>query len=271
MPTAQASPARPSSTSPATRASRRGRHRDGDDGTFTLDLATNAAVTAFGAYRAFGTDVTVLQINSNGLVGLGNEATLPGNYYGSTLITGLSTIQVSAMDLSVGTATTDYDTADPAQYPVGVYYGLSDTNGDGVQELVITWYHAYDFGSPNYTAATPSTARVLHHPARPLPGTAWRTRRTMPRCGTSTATTRRARRTAATRPRRRPRRRWRTTSSRPSPRRTALESALYRFRSGTAGAAANVVSAGPSTGRPTSASASRPRPSRSRWGRPAGA
>ncbi|HEX8298402.1 MAG TPA: T9SS type A sorting domain-containing protein [Rubricoccaceae bacterium] len=139
---------------------------DGGAGYFLLDLTANAAVSAFGPFRFFGTDNAFVQISPDGIVAPTPTATNAGltNFTGSTFVSGLSTIEVNAMDLTVGTATVDYDTADPAQYPVGVYYGLSDTNGDGVQELVITYYHAYDAGSPNYTAAgagLPSTARYL--------------------------------------------------------------------------------------------------------------
>ena len=120
-----------------------------DDGFFALDLTE--AVPAFGAVRILGQNRTSLFVTTNGSVLLEFGV---ANFYGGAGVTGASTIQVGAMDLDLGGPTaTPYDPADPAQFPVGIYYGLSDVDGVGGDELVITWFHAYDYLSPVYTDA----------------------------------------------------------------------------------------------------------------------
>ena len=122
----------------------------GDDSYFTLDAPTLDALISGGQVRFMGRNVETLFINSNGYVGFG---TATGSTIGSLpTSTGGGIVAAFGQDLDLTTAT--YDADDPGQYPVGVYYGSSDVNGDGTMDLVVTWYHAYDFGSPAYTDAT---------------------------------------------------------------------------------------------------------------------
>ncbi len=129
-------------------------------GLSTDDAAVAYTIPAgFGPFRMFGIDYTTLQVSSNGLVAPGTTA-LGGAFYGFPRPSGLNAIQVMAGDRDMTTAT--YDATDPGTYAPGVYAGLADGDADGAaDDLVITWYHAYNFGSPNYAAATPSTAQYL--------------------------------------------------------------------------------------------------------------
>ena len=128
-----------------------------DDGFFALNLTT--AVPSFGAIRLFGQDRTSLFVNTNNSISF--EFGL-GGFYGGLPVSGATTIQVGAMDVTFGSnGAVTYDSADPGQFPVGIYYGTRDVDADGDQELVVTWYHSYDFNSPLYNTATPSTARYF--------------------------------------------------------------------------------------------------------------
>ncbi|HEX9951185.1 MAG TPA: choice-of-anchor J domain-containing protein [Rubricoccaceae bacterium] len=126
---------------------------NGDDSNVTVTLPAG-----FGPFRLFGTDYTTLQLNSNGSVGLGSTPAIPtatgsAFYGGSQSPVALNIIQVIATDLDLTTAT--YEPADPAQYPVGLYAALADGDGDGaVDDYVITYYHAYNYGSAAYTATS---------------------------------------------------------------------------------------------------------------------
>ncbi len=140
-----------------------------DDGVETVNLT--ASFPTFGPFRMFGIDYTGLQVSSNGTVALGataQGAALPASFLGNSrsattpappavpVLIAANLIQAAAADYDL--TTTTYDSADPGQYPVGVYIGLADADADGASDdLVVTWYHAYLYGSTSY--ATPSTAQ----------------------------------------------------------------------------------------------------------------
>ncbi len=143
-----------------------------DDGFFALDLTT--AVPSFGSVRILGQNRSSLFVTTNNSVIL--EGGIPNFYGGPTA--GVSTLQVGAMDLDIGdffrtgaptgTPAELYDTADPGQFPVGIYYGLSNVDGVPGDELVITWYHNYDFGSQGYdnAAARYFTSQLIIYKGR---------------------------------------------------------------------------------------------------------
>lgn len=133
----------------------------GDDGRFNLALGTGA-VAAFPRLRLFGTDYTTLGVLSNGLVSTSTSAST--TFYGALpSSTSAPTIQVAAMNLTVA-STVAADNTGEFGAP-GVFYGLSDVNGDDVQELVITWWHAYDLGSTPGAAGQYLTAQLIIYKA----------------------------------------------------------------------------------------------------------
>jgi hypothetical protein len=129
-----------------------------DNAVFTLNLATNTAVNAFGPFRLFGASRTNLHIGTNGYVFLGGANS---TFTGGLPVGGTATpsIQVIAMDLTFAAAVAG-DNTGVAGAP-GVFYGLSDADGDGDQDLVITWWHAYDAGSTPGAAGQYVTAQLI--------------------------------------------------------------------------------------------------------------
>ena len=146
----------------------------GDDGYFEIDAATLDGLISGGQVRFMGVNNERLFFTTNGFAGFASTGTTSRvNALPTTL--GGGVIAALAMDLDMfdtgfGDTQVIYDDVDPAQYPVGIYYGSSDVDGDGSQDLVLTWYHAYDFGSPAYTdpAARYATAQIIiYRAARP--------------------------------------------------------------------------------------------------------
>ncbi len=122
----------------------------GDDSYFTIPAAALDGLISGGQIRFLGRNYETLFVNSNGYVGFGAPT---GNLISSLpTTTGGGVVAAFAQDYDVTSSV--YDTADPGQYPVGVYYGSSDVDGDSRQDLVVTWFHAYDYLSPAYTSAT---------------------------------------------------------------------------------------------------------------------
>ena len=128
---------------------------DGNDGRFNLALGT-AFGAAFPSFRFTGADFSTLGISSNGLVS--TSTALAPTFYGG-LPTANNTVQVAAMNLTTA-ATVAADAAGVGGAP-GVFYGLTDVDADGDQDLVITWYHAYDFGSVPGAAGQYLTAQLI--------------------------------------------------------------------------------------------------------------
>lgn len=119
----------------------------GDDSFFTLAGTALDALVGGGQVRFPGRNLESLFINSNGYIGFG---TVTGSVITALpTSTGGGVAAAFAQDLDVTTAT--YDAADPGLYPVGVYYGSADVDGNGQADLIVTWFHAYAFGSPAYT------------------------------------------------------------------------------------------------------------------------
>ena len=115
---------------------------NGDNGRFALDLAQFGA--AFPSVRLFGADLTALTLTTNGLISA--QTTVSTSFYGNLpSSTAAPTVQAVAMNLKMD-ATVAADDAGVAGAP-GLFYGLSDVDGDGRQDLVVTWWHAYDVGA----------------------------------------------------------------------------------------------------------------------------
>lgn len=126
-----------------------------DDGRFALNLGTTFG-NSFPSFRLFGLNNAVLYITPNGVVS--TSSTVSTTFYGA-LPTNTTAIQVAAMNLTVAAAV-EADNTGEFGAP-GVFYGLTDVDGDGVQELVITWWHAYDVGSTPGPNGQYLTAQVV--------------------------------------------------------------------------------------------------------------
>ncbi len=143
-----------------------------NDGRFDLNLTT-AFGAAFPSFRFFGYDRTLLQISTNGVVGvtateqLPSTTTLSNTYYGGqVLASGVHTIHAAGMNLDLSSAVAA-DAAGVLGAP-GLFYGLADVDSDGDQDLVITWWHAYDNGStPGATGEYLTAQMILLQANRP--------------------------------------------------------------------------------------------------------
>ena len=121
---------------------------NGDSGRFALDLS---ALGGFPSFRLFGTDYTQLSVLANGFIsGQDNASTTALPALPTT--TAAPAILAASMNLK----TDDTVAADDAGVggAPGVFYGLSDVDGDGTQELVVTWWHAYDVGASSSPPAS---------------------------------------------------------------------------------------------------------------------
>lgn len=125
----------------------------GDDSYEDID-ATELAAAGVEFIRAFGRNTSNVWLTSNGNVMLmptvynaltDRTLTLPTTY-------GNGLIAVASMDLNFS-STYNGDTAGELGVP-GVYYGSANPNGDAFTDFVVTWWHAYDFGSPSLPNAT---------------------------------------------------------------------------------------------------------------------
>jgi len=118
---------------------------DWNDGAGTDTYVTIDATTLdglIGSIRFFGETYETFGINSNGAITF-NPAygavppTLPTADPGGA-------IYVGVMNAAITSA---YD-GDAGEVTPGVYYGLADANGDSVDDLVITYFHLYDYLAP---------------------------------------------------------------------------------------------------------------------------
>ncbi|HLA63982.1 MAG TPA: T9SS type A sorting domain-containing protein [Rhodothermales bacterium] len=133
-----------------------------NDGRFNLDLATTYGAS-FPSFRMFGIDRTVLQLITNGLMGVAADlsptSTFSTTFYGALPASGLHSIQVAAMNLNMD-ATVAADNLGVLGAP-GLFHGLADVDSDGDQDLVITWWHAYDNGSVPGPSGEYLTAQLI--------------------------------------------------------------------------------------------------------------
>jgi hypothetical protein len=122
-----------------------------DDGYFDVDAATLDGLIEGGSFRMFGQTFETLRITTNGNVTFNppvynatndRSVTLPSALHG-TLIAGAS------LDLDTRSTTYGGDNGGIGGTP-GIWYGTADVDGDSDDELVITHYHAYKFGSTVY-------------------------------------------------------------------------------------------------------------------------
>ena len=122
---------------------------NGDDSSFTLDAATLDAL--IGSVLFFGRRSETIHVGSNGFIAMTTASTGTGPASLPTT-TGGGLIAAASMDLDTDPAV--YGTDNTGQFGApGVFYGLADADGDGgTDDLVVTWWHAYDFGSPVYPA-----------------------------------------------------------------------------------------------------------------------
>jgi hypothetical protein len=123
---------------------------NGDDASFTIDAATLDGL--IGSVLFFGRRSETIHIGSNGFIAMTTASTGTGPA-SLPSTTGGGIIAAASMDLDTDPAV--YGTDNTGQFGApGVFYGLSDADGDGASDdLVITWWHAYDFGSTAYPAA----------------------------------------------------------------------------------------------------------------------
>ena len=139
---------------------------------FTVNLATTYP-GVFESIRLMGRNQPTAYISAYGILSF-NEQVL--NYRGglptgraSSSPLGEPMIQVGAMDVDFDPAVYASDNAGVAGLP-GVFYGLSDVDGDGRQDLVVTYYHAYDYLSPpitNPAARYVTSQLIVYKAARP--------------------------------------------------------------------------------------------------------
>lgn len=130
---------------------------DFDDGYFDVDAATLDGLIADGSFRLFGQTFEALRITTNGNV-LFNPPTYNAvNDRNVSLPTSLlgTPVAAAAMDLDTRAATYAADDDGIGGLP-GIWYGTADVDADGDSEMVVTYYHAYDFGSVSYPS--PSAA-----------------------------------------------------------------------------------------------------------------
>ena len=125
----------------------------GDDSYEDIDAAELAAA-GVPFIRAFGRNTSNVWITSNGNVLLNpttyasatdRNLTLPSTFGGGV-------IAATTLDLNFST-TFAADNTGVLGTP-GVYYGSGNPDGDAYTDFVVTWWHAYRFGSAVYPAAT---------------------------------------------------------------------------------------------------------------------
>ena len=124
---------------------------DFDDGYFDVPAAALDALIAGGSFRMFGRTAESLRITTNGNIYLSTGAPYGAAADRTITLPTISpggVIAVAGMDLDL----------DPVDYAAdddgiggtpGIWLGPADVDGDGDDELVVTWYHAYDFASPS--------------------------------------------------------------------------------------------------------------------------
>ena len=124
----------------------------GDDSYFLLDIATLDGLV--GSVRLFGNTYETFYINSNGYL----NSTASGFVIGTLPVATFGDV-VSALGQDLDIRTGTFDASDPGQYPVATYYGLADGDGDGAaDDLVVTWFHAYDYFSTPVLYTNPAAA-----------------------------------------------------------------------------------------------------------------
>lgn len=142
---------------------------DLNDGRLRLPLSTIPSAP-WTSYRLFGIDHPILEITTNLVVGFvptGSATTVAANNYGGAGVNGLATLNVAAMNTTFLASAVGTDNQGVAGAP-GVFYGFSDVDGDGRQELVITYWHAHDVGSvPGPNAEYFTAQLILFKAARP--------------------------------------------------------------------------------------------------------
>lgn len=112
----------------------------GDDSYFTLDETILDAL-GFDGLRLFGETDREIHANSNGYL-TRDVATAVGVTLPTT--TGGGLIAVANMDLDLDASFAADDTGEFGA--PGLFYGSSDVDSDGETDLIVTWWHAYDFG-----------------------------------------------------------------------------------------------------------------------------
>ena len=115
----------------------------GNDSFFNVDAATLDGLV--GSIRFFGRTYESFSINSNGAIGFAPNYESNPNTSPLPTSDGGGVIYVGAMDAGLTSA---YDGDTLGEAAAGAYYGLANVDGVGPDELVITFFHLYDYFAP---------------------------------------------------------------------------------------------------------------------------